>query len=168
MLTQINHTWASLDSRERLLVKGLGIFLALTLIYVVLWSPIQDSKRQAQQRLQSAEAQWKWLNEQIPAIQQTKTSGSTAAVVVTNQNQLMSLLQKTLKQQNLFKDIKTLQGTSQGGKVAFEKVNAMRLFKWLGQLELQGLAADKVQATWVELGMVKVDISFKLARSQND
>jgi general secretion pathway protein M len=165
MLTQINHIWVGLDSRERLLVKGLGIFLILTFIYVVVWSPIQDNKRQAQQHLQNAESQWKWLNSQIPAILQTNSIDSNKRLALTNQNQLMSLLQKTLKQQNLFKDIKTLQGTSQGGKVAFEKVNAVRLFKWLGQLEQQSLVANKVQATWVEPGVVKVDINFKLAKA---
>jgi len=162
MLMQINQAWANLNTREQYLVKALGLFLSLVLLYVIIWSPVQSSKAQAQQQLENAQTEWNWLNEQIPSVQSLQSTVTPKMSKVNNQTQLMALIQTSLKQQNLFKDIKTLQGTTQGGKIAFEKVNAMRLFKWLGQLEQQGLIADKLQTFYVEPGLVKADVQFKL------
>lgn len=162
MLMQINQVWTNLNTREQYLVKVLGLFLSLVLLYVMIWSPVQSSKAQAKQQLENAQTEWNWLNEQIPAVHNFKTTVTPKMSKVDNQTQLMALIQTSLKQQNLFKDIKTLQGTTQGGKIAFEKVNAMRLFKWLAQLEQQGLIADKLQTFYVEPGLVKADVQFKL------
>ena len=162
MLMQINQAWTNLNTREQYLVKALGFFLGLVLLYVMIWSPVQSSKVQAQQQLENAKTEWNWLNEQIPAVQNLKSTVTPQMSKVDNQTQLMALIQTSLKQQNLFKDIKTLQGTTQGGKIAFEKVNAMRLFKWLAQLEQQGLIADKLQTIYLEPGLVKADVQFRL------
>lgn len=162
MLMQINQTWSNLNTREQFLVKALAGFLSLVLLYVMIWSPVQSSNVQAQQQLENAQTEWHWLNKQIPAVQNVKSTTTSNVSKVGNQTQLMALIQTSLKQQNLFKDIKTLQGTSQGGKVDFEKVNAMRLFKWLAQLEQQGLITDKLQTYYLEPGLVKADVQFKL------
>jgi len=165
MLMQINQTWANLNTREQYLVKALGLFLSLVLLYVMIWSPIQSGKERAQQQLENAQTEWNWLNEQIPAVQNMKPTTTPKMSKVDNQTQLMALIQTSLKQQNLFKDIKTLQDTTKGGKIVFEKVNAMRLFKWLAELEQQGLIADKLQTFYVEPGLVKADVHFKLPNS---
>jgi len=162
MLMQINQAWTNLNTREQYLVKALGLFLSLVLLYVMIWSPVQSSKVEAQQQLENAQTEWQWLNEQIPAVQSVTSTVTPKMSKVENQTQLMALIQTSLKQQNLFKDIKTLQGTTQGGKIAFEKVNAMRLFKWLAQLEQRGLIADRLQTIYVEPGLVKANLQFKL------
>lgn len=163
MWTQINQAWLDLDAREQNLVKALAVFLVLAALYVFIWAPIQSNKLQAQQQLESALQEWQWLNEQLPAVEAMRSSGGASnSVPVTSQNQLMALLQKTLREQNLFKDIKTLQGTAKGGKVSFEKVDATRLFKWLSLLEQQGVTTNSLQASWLETGLVKAEMQFTL------
>lgn len=165
MFAQINQYWFALDPRERSLLKVLGLFLSLVLVYLLIWSPIQQSKIEAQQKLQAAQQEWQWLNQQIPAVEQSLANRSTVKQAnLSNQNALMSLLQGSLRQQNLFKDIKTLKGVSQGGKVSFEKVNATRIFRWLAQLEQQGLSAYKLNMNWLEPGMVAADIEFRIVK----
>ncbi len=163
MLTQINQWWFSLEARERTLLKLLSAFLILVLGYLLVWSPIQQSKLSAQQSLSAAQQEWQWLNQQLPLVQERRASGSVQQTVkVTNQNQLLGLLQSSLRQQNLFKEIKTVKGISKGGEVSFEAVKASRLFRWLGVLEQQGVMADRLQVTWLAPDQVKASMQFKV------
>ncbi|WP_321325773.1 type II secretion system protein GspM [Thiomicrorhabdus sp.] len=163
MWMQINQAWLNLDAREQTLVKALAVFLVLVLLYLLIWSPIHNQKRQAQQTLTTAEQEWQWLNKQIPAAKALLAEGSSTNLQkVDTQNGLMSLLQSSLRQQNLFKDIKTLQGVDKGGKVSFEQVDATRLFKWLTLLERQGVVPKTLQVNWVAPGLVKADMQFKV------
>jgi len=163
MLTQINQWWYSLEQRERQLLKLLAGFILLVLFYLLLWSPLKSAKLEAQLKMEKAQQEWLWLNEQIPLIQQNKASGSVEQTKVENQNQLLGLIQNSLRKQNLFKDIKTVKGISKGGEVSFDEVSASRLFRWLGSLEQQGLVADKLQMSWLADDKVKARVQFKLA-----
>ncbi|BCN94321.1 hypothetical protein THMIRHAM_21060 [Thiomicrorhabdus immobilis] len=162
MWMQINQAWSALDSREQKLLKALGVFLVVVILYMLIWSPIVSNKQIAQQQLQSAQQEWQWLNNQIPAIQKLPANALNANLKITSQTQLMTQLQSSLKQQNLFKDIKTLQSIENGGKVAFDKVDAARLFKWLSLLEQKGVATNRLQASWLEPGFVKAEMQFTL------
>jgi len=164
MLMQINQAWSTLDSREQVLLKVLLAFLIVVIMYLLIWAPITSNKQNAQKQLYLAQQEWQWLNEQVNAINHLPKNRQNSNSILKSKEQLITLLQRSLKRQNLFKDIKTIQGINQGGKVAFESVNGARLFKWLEQLELQGLVPDKVSITALTPGLVKADIQFKLAR----
>lgn len=164
MLMQINQAWSSLDSREQVLLKALLAFLIVVIMYLLIWAPIISNKQNAQKQLYLAQQEWQWLNEQVNAVQNLPKNGQKPNSISKSKEQLITLLQRSLKRQNLFKDIKTIQGMNQGGKVTFESVNGARLFSWLEQLELQGLVPDKVSITALTPGLVKADIQFKLAR----
>lgn len=162
MWMQINQAWLNLDAREKRLVKGLAVFLVLAVMYAFVWSPIQSNKQQAQLQLANAKQEWQWLQQQIPAVEamQSGNRNTYNANSVNSANALMALLQRSLREQNLFKDIKTLQGTDKGVKVAFDKVNATRMFRWLGFIEQSGVTPMRLNASWVEPGLVKVEMQF--------
>ncbi|GAB6069259.1 hypothetical protein JCM30760_03560 [Thiomicrorhabdus hydrogeniphila] len=162
MWMQINQAWLSLDAREQMLLKVLAGFLLLVLLYLFIWSPITSHKKQAETQLKNSQQEWQWLNQQVPAAQALQSSmGGVNQIKVTSQNSLMSLLQNSLREQNLFKDVKTLEGVAKGGNVTFEKVNATRLFKWLSLIEQQGAVPATLQMVWLEPGLVKADMQFK-------
>jgi len=165
MWMQINQAWLNLDAREQMLLKALAGFLLVVLLYMLIWSPIISHKNLAETQLQSSEQEWLWLNQQLPAVQTLQAShvlqgGSVNQANIDSQNGLMSLLQNSLREQNLFKDVKTLEGVAKGGSVSFEKVDATRLFKWLSLLEQQGVVPATLQMVWLEPGLVKADIKF--------
>jgi len=163
MWMQINQAWLNLDAREQILLKALATFLTLVLLYLLIWSPIHNQKQHAQQALTAAEHQWQWINTKVPVAQALLADGSsTQRQQFDTQNGLMSFLQKSLRQQNLFKDIKTLQGINKGGKVSFEQVDATRLFKWLTLLERQNIVPKTMNLNWIAPGLVKADMQFKV------
>jgi len=154
MWMQINQFWVSLESREQSLIKLLSLFLALVLIYLVIWSPLQTSKNQAMQQLNAAQQEWTWLNQQIPAVESMRSSQGVQKVI-NSQSSLMTIIQSSLKQQNLFKDIETINGATNGGKVTFKQVNSSRLFKWLFLIEDQGVKITKLNIKKMSNGLVQ-------------
>ena len=162
MWMQINQAWLSLDAREQMLLKVLASFLLLVLLDLFIWSPIMGQKKQAEIQLKNGQQEWRWLNQQVPAVQALQLSESGVnQIKVTSQNSLMTLLQNSLREQNLFKDVKTLEGVAKGGNVSFDKVNATRLFKWLSLIEQQGAVPATLKMVWLEPGLVKADMQFK-------
>ena len=85
MLTQINQWWYSLELRERQLLKLLTVFVLIVLCYLLLWSPMQSAKIDAQAKLDKAQQEWLWLNEQIPVIQQHKALATVEQAKVESQ-----------------------------------------------------------------------------------
>ena len=163
MLMQINQWWIALDARERKLLSFLAAFIALVLLYVLLWSPLMNAQQQAQLKLNNAQQTWQWLNQQVPLVEQQLVPSSQAkASRVNNQNELLSVVQKSLRQQNLFKDIKTVKGVTQGAEVRFDEVTASRLFRWLARLEQQGVVADELSVVYVSADRVKAVVEFKI------
>lgn len=160
MWLQINQAWQNFAPREQLLLKVTALFLALVLFYALLWQPLAEREKIAQKRFQQAQQEGQWLQQKIPAVQalELNTAGQTE---VRSQTQLMRVLQQSLRQLNLFKDIEQLQGLTQGGRVRFKLVNAQRFFRWLAQLEQQGVVAHKLNVTPVEPGLVAAQVDFK-------
>ena len=162
MLMQINQWWLALEQRERKLLKLMGGFLAAVIFYVAIYSPIMNAQRQTEQALQNAQQQWQWLNDQTPRLQQYGSSSIGAKADIKTAGELVSLLQKTLRSQNLFKDVKTLKEITNGAEVSFDDVQTSRVFRWLGALEQQGVIADKLQMTRLQEDQAKVKVQFKL------
>lgn len=163
MWLQINQWWLALESRERNLLSVLGVFLLLVLLYLLLWKPIMKSQQAAQQKLQNAQNTWQWLNEQVPLVEQLSANKSSNIKVVNSQGELLRLLQRSLREQNLFKDIKSVKGTTKGAEVRFEEVPAARLLRWLGTLEQRGIVAAKLQMEALAADKVKARIDFEVA-----
>ncbi|BBP45056.1 hypothetical protein THMIRHAS_04290 [Thiosulfatimonas sediminis] len=149
MLTSLkfrfNQFWLPLAQREKNLLSALAVFLVWVLLYAFLWLPMQHSQTQAEQKLHAAQQQWQWLQQQIPAWQ--KRAGDSQSVQVQDRNQLMSMVQSSLRQMNLHQQISSIDLTNKGVKVVFKDVAASRLFQWLATLEQQGVSSDKVQIT---------------------
>lgn len=166
MFQQMNDWWLGLESRERLLLKIMAGFLILFIAYSFIWKPIQTAKVDAENKRLSALKEWTWLNEQIPQIQmRVQGGGSAQKTEINDQNELLKVLQASLRKENLFKQIKKVQGAgSQGARVTFDSVVASRLMKWLGRLEQKGLVASKLQLTSLGVDTVKAKVEFDLSK----
>jgi general secretion pathway protein M len=165
MLQQINDWWLSLESRERQLLKLMLGFLALVLVYLLIWKPVQTSKLEAEQKLKASQQEWEWLNQQVPLVKQNLTnSNAPKRSNLTTQNSLLQKLQTSLRKQKLFKQIKTVQGIKDGGRVSFDEVKASRLMKWLATLEREGLVPSKMQMNSIGVDLVKAKVEFTLSK----
>ncbi len=162
MWMQINQAWSQLAERERKMLMLLAGFLVLVLFYLVLWSPLHSAYQQAQQDEQRAQQQWQWLSDQVrqnPMVEKQKNGLQYAS-----QSQLMGSLQSSLRKQNLLSFMSTMAPSAKSIKVDFKEVNAPRLFRWLSELEKQGLVSQQLQINALKPGVVQASIRFGVAQ----
>ncbi|WP_319380143.1 type II secretion system protein GspM [Thiomicrorhabdus sp.] len=170
MLPHLKQKWQELAARERALVSGLAVFLFLSALYQFVWVPVQESNRQAQMQLQSALQEWQWLVEKAPLVP-SSSSVSSVVEVPNDKTELMALLQKRLKQENLYAALQQIQLSGKGVKVVFENVDAARLLRWLENLEKEGILPGKMSLIPVEsdlpeqgVGRIGAQIEFEVGR----
>jgi general secretion pathway protein M len=158
---KLQQAWLGLALREQRLL----ILLLLVLIgfgsYQFVWKPIQTAQQQAQVRLNQAQADWQWLNQQAPIVKQAQSQPS---VKLETQSQIMAHLQQTLRQQQLIQHMETIRPMQQSVQVVFNRVEAPKFFKWLQSLERQGLLAERLQIEPLEQGILRVTLSYKVER----
>ncbi len=162
--TPAYHSWQGLQVREKQLVKALLIFLFITFLYMIIWSPIVNGSQQALQKMQNAEATWAWLNKQ----QQTMPSSSSQvkAVLIKSQSQLTSYLQQQIARQNLKQSVAEIipinSRGSEGIEVVFNQVNSPRFFRWLSKMEQEGVLASELNLTKLKPGIVSAKVTFEM------
>jgi len=154
-----NPMWAQLSDHEKRLMMGLAIFLVIMAFYALIWSPINSQYTQQKAALQKAETEWLWLAEQAPKVMPS-TSGHS--LTIHSKTDLMDALQKTLRQHNLLQFTEGLKPTNRGIQVRFEEVAAPRLFRWVGELEQQGLTAKSMKLTPISVGTVQVELLYEV------
>lgn len=156
--------WQLLSQREQSLLLVMAVALFGLLINVLIWSPMQAAKQEAQQSLQNSQQQWQWLNEQIPAWQTLK-SPRASGEKIRSQNELMAQLQATLRQQMLQNSLKSMSLSQKGVKVSFKEVDAKQFFIWLQRSEQKGIQLRSLQVEPVEKeGYIKADLEWSLAQ----
>ncbi len=153
--------WTQLAEREKRLVMGLGLFLVVVALYSLIWSPVQTAFKQQTLALQKAEKEWLWLVEQAPNVPRGSVNN---ALNVHSKTALMDALQKSLRQQRLLQFTEGLNLTNRGVAVSFEKVDAPRLFRWIGGLEQKGLMANSMKLTPLSAGLVQADIMYEVSQ----
>lgn len=161
MWMQTKQAWSQLAQREQQMVLGLGIFLILVLLYLLIWSPIHNGYAQAQKAEQKAAEDWRWLSEQVQKHPMQQRSEQTLQFAT--QSQLMGSIQKTLRDENLLGSMESLTPSAKAIKVSFKEVHAPRFFRWLSSLEKQGLVSSQLQVTPVKTGIIQASVSFEVA-----
>ncbi|BBP42675.1 type II secretion system protein GspM [Thiosulfativibrio zosterae] len=146
--------------REKQLLSGLLVILVVAILYGLIWAPIQTNHQKAQAKMAVAEEKWQWLKAQIPTWeQQGKASPS---LKLSSQSALMQYVQTQLKQQNLFQAMDKMTPQQKQIDISFKSVNAPRFFRWLSQMEQQGLSAKTLQVDLQAPGLVDAKVSFEV------
>lgn len=160
--------WLGLAEKDRRALKGLAGALILAIGYLFFWTPIEVAQQQADKRLAAAEADWLWLNQQLPKL--ADQQAQIPQVELRSQAQLTQYVQKMLRQLNLVKQMSAIKPQSikgrQGVQVQFEKVMAPRFFRWLQTLEQQGLVAEKLSVKPIDqqAGWIQVQVTYVLPK----
>lgn len=164
--TSAYQSWAQLQVREKQLLKVMVFFLLLTLIYLLLWSPVIESNSQASQKMQTAKKTWHWLNKQQQKL--TSLSGQVKPVNMANQSQLIRYLQQQLARQNLKKSVTEtipLNGRGhEGVEIHFAQVNSPRFFRWLSKIEQESVLAKELSVKQLATGSISVKVVFEVAK----
>jgi general secretion pathway protein M len=158
----IQSQWIQLTKSEKHSVQVLILVLVIALIYWLIWSPINVQHQKAKQQLQNSENQWHWLVSQVPLV--AGISKQSKKINLSDKNSLSRFIEAQLKRQNLYQKISGMQLHTSKVEVDFDNINAPRMFRWLGQMELEGLIATTAKITPLKNGIVKAKISFKVIK----
>lgn len=154
--------WLQLAPREQKLLIFLAVFLILFVLYSAIWEPVQQKQREAQQRLQLAQTQWQWLNEQIPSWEKSPYAANSQLNVqkseFSDNNQLMTFLNQQLAVYKTQTALKEMKSTSKGVKVSLKSANAVKVFKWLQAVESKGVEIESLKFAKLEQGKVDAEL----------
>lgn len=155
--------WNNLALREKqMLVLGafaIGIFL----IYILLWSPLQNKVSSLRNQIQHSQELLAWMKDadkQIQALEKNsqKKSGSKAT------GSILSIVQKQIKTSPVASDLSQLhQVENDSVELSFKKVNFDKLMEWLIPFtQKQGLVISQITVKPSgSAGIVAADLVLK-------
>lgn len=128
--------YENLEAREQVFVLAGAVFVAIALIYFLLWAPLDRNHKQ----VAASVADWEHsLAELRPLRSVATTSGSgTTQFRVSSQQAPIIIVDQTLRSRGLEQYRRRSQPTSNNGiRVEFEHVAFDELVLWLGDLGAQ-------------------------------
>lgn len=126
-------TWfESLEARERLFVLSAGVMLAIAVLYLAIWMPLDRGQRDAATSVDN------WRNS-LAEIQLLKgdlqAAGSERNTTTGLDQSLVVIIDNTLRERGLYDSLQRSQPTATNGiRVEFENVAFDELVLWLGDL----------------------------------
>jgi len=127
--------WDNLEGREQVFVLAGSLFLAIALIYALIWVPFDKSHEQLATNVSNWERS---LAELRPLRGVAGTSGQTGGVVSSSSQAPIIIVDQTLRSRGLEQYRRRSQPTTSNGiRVEFENVAFDELVLWLGDLSDQ-------------------------------
>ena len=125
----------SLQARERMFVAAAAVFLAIAVLYLGIWTPLERGQKTLSVSVQN----WKTaLAELRPLKNQLLDSGSGQTQTTGRNQSLVVIIDNTLRERGLYSALQRSQPTSGNGiRVEFENVAFDDLVLWLGDLSLK-------------------------------
>jgi general secretion pathway protein M len=130
-------TWhQSLPQRDRILVNTMSVVIAITLLYLIIWEPIDQGLEQQQQQYKSQQSIVNWMSQAAAEVKALKRSG---AKTVTSSNQPVSLIiEQSAKISGLKNNLGKLESSgNEGARVKLDTASFNQMLIWLNTLEKQ-------------------------------
>ena len=126
--------FAGLEPRERQLVSGGAIVLALLLLYVMIWEPLAGSYSDLKEDVAQQQQTLAWMQQAAAKIKALQGSGAGAARGLGGRS-LLAVVDQSARSSGLGDYIKRIEPDgSKGVKVWLEGVAFDPMILWLGQL----------------------------------
>lgn len=151
----IAQRWQHLPSRERLALTLLAGFLALVLLYVMVWQPVVKRLERAREYYQSQQVLYTYIQENAP-----KARGLGTAKVVLAPEQLQGLVTTSAQQRGLSLERLDNDGSS-GLLISLAKAPFEPLLLWLTELQSQGVRLSDVNLDRAETGKVDAKVTLQ-------
>lgn len=135
-MKQIEHLsnwWGTRNLREKWILKIGGVFLTILLLYVAIFQPIHHKINMLSENLSAQKQTLAWMQSEIPALKSLRQGNPSRQNIPPGS--LLSILEKSLKQSPLAKEIVELQKnpdeTQESVQLKFNHINFDELTKWL-------------------------------------
>ena len=136
--------WNRLNVRERWVLSGGGLALAVLLVYALAWRPWRVDVERLQQQIAAQRTDLAWMR---AAAQEVKRLDAAAVTQAPNRNRersLSTLIDQTAKAAGLGAALKRVEPQGDAGlRVRLEQVSFDKMLLWLGELEREyGIEID--------------------------
>jgi len=153
-------TWfASLSSRERIMVQSMAVVIVLFLFYFIIIEPITSSYERNKKSVAAATQTVEWMKSASRQIEQLR-GGNTAAKPKGKQF-VLGVVDRSVRKTGLSSVMKRVQPEGDKGvRVWFEKASFDNLMKWLAIVERKhGLVVDEINIEKTDsIGLVNVRV----------
>jgi general secretion pathway protein M len=155
--------WQALSERDRRVLGGGGLIVALLLVWAFIWHPLALSREQLAARTNADRASLAWMRSaqtQLPGL----SAGTTHAAVNREGKSLLALADASARGAGLGGALKRVEPTgARSVRVSFEAANFDVLVGWIEELardygvEASDLSADRAEAT----GLVNARVTLE-------
>lgn len=157
--------WINLSLREKQTVSIGGFFVILFLIYLVLWSPLNNKVESLRTKIQRDQKLLVWMQDTNRRVQQIEKNQQTKKIAATDVS-LLTIVQRQLNKTPLVSSLEQLrQADNDSVQLSFKNVDFDKLAAWLIQLwQQEGLVVSQINVTPSgSPGMVGAELVLKRA-----
>lgn len=158
----IKSWFLKLNPRERIIVSGGGLIVALLLGYLFIWNPIITTRNELRQQAQEKQALIEWMRMATENIQQLRQTSKSKPKVTTQQS-LAALLNDSLNKQKLTIYLAQMQIMRPNEiRLNFKEVPFDNILTWLASLwEYHGVDVQTFNASkQTTAGLVQIDMTL--------
>ncbi|MFC5695114.1 type II secretion system protein M [Pseudomonas sp. GCM10022186] len=149
--------WRALPQRDRVALAGLGLFLVLVLLYLLLWLPAERRLASAREHFETQRGLHSYLQVHAPRARamQSRPQGQV------DPERLQGLVTATAAAQGLA--VERIDSDAPGAvQVNLQPAAFPNLLRWFGVLEGQGVRIDEAGLDRNEDGRVTARVSLKV------
>lgn len=150
--------WRALPPRDRMALVGLGLFLGLVLLYLLLWLPAERRLSSAREYFEAQRGLHTYLQRHAP---QARTLQSRPQATQVEPERLQGLVTATAAEQGLA--VERIDSDAPGAvQVSLQPAAFPSLLRWFGVLEGQGVLIEEAGLDRGEDGRVAARVSLKV------
>jgi general secretion pathway protein M len=162
-IQQLKQWYRSLPQKEQWMVSGTGIFIIVTLFYLLVWEPIHLGLQEEKQKQQSQQEIMIWMQDAASEVKALRASGSRSTI--RDRNKAITLvIEQSINNAGLKAYVNKIESSgSDGARVTLNEVPFNQVLVWLNTLAtyngVQVVSANIERAS--KPGHTNVRLSFE-------
>lgn len=155
--------WAGLAPRERVILGGGVLVLALVLAYLMVWEPLAQKRQQLRDDISALSADLAWMRQVAPQVRRRAAQQVSQPSMGSAGGSVLTLVEVSARAAGLHESLERVQPEGTGARLWFAETGFDGLLRWLGELEqrqglqVSQLAVDAGSAPGTVTARIKVE-----------
>jgi len=133
-LEQLKQWYLSLPHKERWMVSGTGLFIFITLFYLIIWEPVHVDLQAEQQKQQSQKEILLWMQQTADEVRTLRASGNRSAIRDKNKPTTL-VIEQTINNAGLKSSVNKIESSgNNGARVTLNEASFNQILVWLNTL----------------------------------
>ncbi len=131
----MNAWWASLASRERVILIAGMLVLAVLLIWLAIVEPLADGRNSLRKEVAGLSADHDWMQQVAPEVRRRASLRAGAGAIGAGNGSVLTLVEVSANASGMRSAMTRVQPEGQGARLWFDSVSFDALVSWLAELE---------------------------------